>query len=127
MSAVVWEPGAPLAQVVVSGCSNGCEEKPDKLTTNERDHRAPGPQHRVSLRVSADIECFLDPKWIVCFRNFSRIEILPISCIIWHGYFTMEKEKREHKKRSQYLLAGTVLSCMFPKGCVAEKGCHTAG
>ena len=40
---------------------------PDKLSTNERDRSAPGPQHRVSWRVSAHIECFLDPKWIPLF------------------------------------------------------------
>ena len=40
--------------------SNGCEEKPDK-------HQRTGSEHQVSWRVSAHIECLLDPKWIVLF------------------------------------------------------------
>ena len=42
--------------------SNGCEEKSDKLSTNEQNRSAGGPQHQVSWTVSAHIECLFDPK-----------------------------------------------------------------
>ena len=71
--------------------SNGCEEKPDKLSTNERDRSAGGPQHQVSWTVSAHIECLFDPKWILLFPCiFHGLKLLSISWIICHGYLTLE-------------------------------------
>ena len=66
--AVVWEAGAPLAPVGAGVLAMVVRRSPpDKLSTNERDRSAGGPQHRVSWRVSAHLECFLDPKWILLF------------------------------------------------------------
>lgn len=71
--------------------SNGCEEKPDKLSTNEQNRSAGGPQHQVSWTVSAHIECLFDPKWILLFPCiFHGLKLLSISWIICHGYLTLE-------------------------------------
>ena len=71
--------------------SNGCEEKPDKLSTNEQNRSAGGPQHQVSWTVSAHIECLFDPKWILLFPCiFHGLKHLSISWIICHGYLTLE-------------------------------------
>ena len=93
----------------------------------QANHQQTGSQRpRPSASGLLTFSACLTQNGLSCFPNFSRIEILPISCIIWHGYLTWEEEE-EYIKRSKYLQAGTVLFCTFPKCCVAEKGCDTAG
>ena len=65
----------------------------------QADHQQTGSQRpRPSASGLLTFSACLTQNGLSCFPNFSRIEILPISCIIWHGYFTWEEEEENIKK-----------------------------
>ena len=86
MRAVVLEAGAGLSVLAMV-------VRRSLTSTNERDRNI-----RSAGECLLTLSACLTQNGLSSFRNFSRMEILPLSCIIWHGYFTLEEEEENIKK-----------------------------
>ena len=88
LRAVVLEAGAGLSVLAMV-------VRRSLTSTNERDRNI-----RSAGECLLTLSACLTQNGLSSFRNFSRMEILPLSCIIWHGYLTLEEEEEDIKKES---------------------------